>query len=237
MKKSISAFRISGTREGWNYPTFSATFRTENESEAIERAKALAKDESIFTAEKIIVHHVSDKLQNDDYPYGRERATAFFSVEHNAGKGFRNIFQTINPKNGRLNNPKKGTYSPVMLPCTVESNGHFQTCGVDFNGNQAMNEGLIFMSEFFECFEPDQIKDIAAHAVMMSKVGAKAMVIYTGAKWEDLKPLVEESIKTLVSILKTGENKFQEALISVDQIEALKVPDFNPFKVTEYQLV
>jgi len=26
-------------------------------------------------------------------------------------------------------------------------------------------------------------------------------------------------------------------LISVDQIEALKVPDFNPFKVTEYQLV
>jgi len=237
MKKSIIAFRVSGQREGWNYFTFCATFRADTADEAIERAKSIAKDETIFTAEKILVHHVSDKLENDNYPYGRERATAYFSVEHNAGKGFRTVFQTINPKNGRLNNPKKGTYSAVTLPCTESESGHFSSCGTDFNGNEAMNKGLIFMSEFYECFEPEQIKDIAAIAVMWSKAGAQGMVTYTGAKWEDLKPLIEGSIRTLLGIFKTGENKFQEALISVDQIEALKVPDFNPFKVTEYQLV
>lgn len=54
---------------------------------------------------------INQKLSVENYPYGRLRTTAYFSVEFNAKKGFRHVFQTINPKNGQLNKPKYSTYS------------------------------------------------------------------------------------------------------------------------------
>jgi hypothetical protein len=55
-------------------------------------------------------YHTTKKAIVDSYPYGRLRATAFFSLEFKKGKGFRSVFQTINPKNNRLNAPKYSTY-------------------------------------------------------------------------------------------------------------------------------
>ena len=92
----------------------------------------------------------------------------------------------------------------------------------------------MFMADFYELFSTEQIKDIALFVVGMSKVNAKASVIYAGMDWEALKPLVEDLIKNLVHIAKTGENLFMNSFLACAAIEALKKPDFNPFKVTEY---
>lgn len=166
-----------------------------------------------------------------NYPT-RERTTAFFHVEMTK-KGCRSVFQTINPKTGKLNAPKKSTYCPIKLPCTIVQNGHFDVCGhLDFNGDEAINKGLLFMSDFYECFTIEQVKDISLTALAMSKVNAKAQVIYCGTQWEQLKPLVTHSIETLAQIAKTGENLFISASLDVSAIEALKVPDYNPFKIS-----
>lgn len=45
-----------------------------------------------------------------NYPYGFKKTSASFKIEFNAKKGFRSVFQTINPKTNQLNKPKYGIY-------------------------------------------------------------------------------------------------------------------------------
>ena len=47
----------------------------------------------------------------DDYPYGFQLRTQIkYWLEYKAGKGWRFVSQTVNPKTGRSNKPKASTY-------------------------------------------------------------------------------------------------------------------------------
>lgn len=88
-----------------------------------------------------------DSVQTStDYPYGRLRATATFSVEFDTKRGFRSVFQTINPKTGRINNPKKSTYSDFLCMFQDEE-GHFKFRGFDIRGKKDVNDVLLFIKE------------------------------------------------------------------------------------------
>jgi hypothetical protein len=230
---SINAYKISAKIEGesWNY--LGGTFAASNESEAIEKAKNILKikDNHVITTEHIRVYPIGTKLQNDNYPYGRERATAYYSIEYVKNKGCRSVFQTINPKNGRINNPKKSTYYRIILPCEIVSNGHFDSVGyLDFNGSDAINKGLVFMSDFYSCFTKPQIEESALVALAMIKIDMRAQVIYKGSDLESLKPLYEPIIKNLVEITKFHENLFANVLLDLDAIKAASNKDFKAFK-------
>jgi len=67
------------------------------------------------------------EAKSDNYPYGRLRCQAKWWVEDNGKKGMRSCFQTINPKTGRVNAPKKGTYSPVVILVKNPENNHIET--------------------------------------------------------------------------------------------------------------
>ena len=115
-----------------------------------------------------------------------------------------------------------------------DSAGKFDSCGhLQFNGSEDINTGLHFMNDFFELFTEQQIESIAIHLVAMMKVNAKAQIMYCGTDWEQLKPLVDSQIRAAVEIVKTKDNKFLDCLFDVAKIEALKKPNYNPFKVTE----
>lgn len=233
----INAYTVSAKVEGEIWKAKTGTFKASNELEAIEKAKKVLglEEKHIITAEEVRVYPINTKLQNDSYPYGREKCTAFHSVEWVKNKGCRTIFQTINPKTGRLNNPKKSTYYNVILPCEIVSNGHFDSIGyLDFNGSEAINKGLHFMNDFFELFTPEQIEDIALTILGMSKVDFKAQVIYAGSEVETLKPLYEPLIKNLCTIAKEKTNLFLDVLLDVQAIDSAKKPNYNPFKVTSY---
>lgn len=229
------AYTVRAQVTGQNWRTKSTTLTANSEQDAREKAARILRttDAHTLTVEPVTVHSSETRLTSESYPYGSLRCTAFYSVEYNAGKGARTVFQTINPKTGRINAPKKSTYTAVILPMT-DARGHFDSCGyLDFNGSESINTGLQFMSDFHDLFTPEQIKDIATRAVMMSKVNAKAMVIYAGSDWEALKPLIDHSVKILVEIANTGANLWASALLNVDAIEATKKPDFNPFRSSE----
>jgi len=233
--KTINAFKITAKIEGKSWEQRGTTLTESNETEAKEKAvKILSlKPEHIIEITPIEVYESGAKLTTNDYPYGRLRATAFFNVEETKN-GFREVFQTINPKDGRENKPKKSTYYSMILPCK-HNNGHLSFCGhTSFNGTEEINRGLYFLNDFFELFTIEQIKNISITIVAMMKINAKAQMIYCGTEWEQLKPLVEEQIKTAVEIAKTGENKFLKCLIDYAKVEELKKPDFQPFKVTSY---
>jgi len=60
----------------------------------------------------------------DDYPYGaRLRCQIRYWIESGKDGRQRFVSQTCNPKTGKWNNPKKSTYSEVMV-MTIDSRGH-----------------------------------------------------------------------------------------------------------------
>jgi len=233
--KSLEAFKVRATIANESWSTRGTVLTANNEAEAAEKAKQVLnlKAEHVLEIEKVRVFESNAKLETNDYPYGRLRATAFFSVEYNK-KGARTVFQTICPKSGRLNKPKHSTYYRAILPMQL-SNGHFDYCGyLDFNGTEEMNKGIQFMADFYELFTADEIKNISLDMLAMSKLNAKAMVVYAGSNWEDLKPLIDASVRTLNDIVGSGENLFQSCLLDVKAIEATKKPDYQPFRVVQY---
>lgn len=175
----------------------------------------------------------TEKAETNNYPYGYLRTTAFFSLEFKPKKGFRSMFQTINPKTGKLNKPKSGTYSPLMLMVEKE-NGHFSYIHGDFNGAEAINRDSRIVFEHFDLFTPEEIEYFYLHIIVMLKVEAQAIVTYCGADFEKVKPILTPIIKIACEGAKTKANLFDQIKIDIEALNACKVPDFNPFRVTRY---
>lgn len=175
----------------------------------------------------------TETQQVNNYPYGSLKCTAYFGLEFQSKKGFRTTFQTINAKTGRLNNPKKSTYSPVIAMYQEEATGHIKYRHFSFNGIQQFNAGCKFMADNFDLFTPEQISDIYAHVIMMVKMEMQALAIYCGADKTKVLELLTPVLKQVLAAFKAGVNDFENISFDEAAINALKVPDFNPFTVTE----
>ena len=178
----------------------------------------------------------TEKTSVDNYPYGRLKATAFFSTEWRKGKGFRTVFQTINPKTGRVNNPKKGTYSPIIAMYKAE-NGHIKYTHYSFYDDEAKQKAIIFMSANFNLFTEAEIKDIAAYMLLMLKVDIKAKHTYCNSDVDKLLPLYDKAIEVTIEIFKTGKNLFNEITIDFDAVNALEEKNYNPFITTHLKVM
>ena len=171
----------------------------------------------------------TEVVTNDNYPYGRLRCTKTWALEWKQGKGFRLVEQTINPKNGVTNAPKKSTYYPVLL--LTDTNGFIETAHCpNFNGEKEMNEGAKFMHEHFDCFTPEQVEDIYIHALAMMKVNAYAICQYRGVEPDALKKVIQPAIDALVKGIKSKgtENTWADVKLDKEAIEALGKKDYSP---------
>jgi hypothetical protein len=95
----------------------------------------------------------------------------------------------------------------------------------------------LFLSEHYNLFTPDQIKDISKTLYNIVLADFQACVIYCGADPEKLKPFYVDPLSVLKSIFSSGENNFHKFSIDLESIENLKIKDFNPFKVTQYTTI
>ena len=94
--------------------------------------------------------HVSRETayQVSSYPYGRLRCKIWFWLEYGGdNKGWRFCSQTENPKNGRLNAPKKGTYSKFAMNMYLDENDHVQVKAV--NEYSSAQEVYDFVKAFY----------------------------------------------------------------------------------------
>lgn len=167
----------------------------------------------------------------DNYPYGSLKCKITWSLDFNSRHGFRVVTQTINPKNGRANNPKRGTYSALAV-LTKDEKGFISSRHFSFNGGKELIDGITFVSENYELFTPAQITYLYATIYQMMKVHIIAMVQYTGAKQEAIMAILKEPMTAAVRGFKNGGNTFTECLFDNNALEALKVPDYNPWKTT-----
>ena len=177
------------------------------------------------------------KLVSENYPYGYTlRTTKYDWLEFKKGKGFRHVSQTINPKTGRLNAPKAGTYYELIV-LRQDENNHVKSFHAGFNGDEQINNTCKFISANFELFTPEQINYFYSQLVLHLIASIKAQVIYCGSNFEDLKPLFNPCIEIAKQGLKEGGNLFANIVLDIDTINSKKVPDFNPFVVTERVLL
>lgn len=177
----------------------------------------------------------SEKIQVDGYPYGRLRTTVWYWVEFKKGFGFRSMFQSKDPKTGRINKPKAGTYYPAMVMKKDSETGHVRSHTVGFNGDEEMTAGLAFMAEHFDLFTTEQIHDIFATVVTMHRVSMKANVVYCGVTDTDaLIAVFDPAVKAALHGFRTGENVFAQCLPDYAAVKALTNPDYNPFTVRHY---
>ena len=97
----------------------------------------------------------------DDYPYGfRMRTKIRYWVESKNRKGDRICRQTLNPKTGRWNKPKKSTYSGVIVMC-LNDDGHVKTIGLPSRG-WATTEGI---ENFLESIGDYELNDLQKNEI------------------------------------------------------------------------
>lgn len=182
--------------------------------------------------------HTSTVKTIENYPYGfKLRTTKKDSVEFKPGSGFRYVEQTINPKTGRENKPKKSTYNTIGLLFEDPSTGYISFYAINPNSAESVLDACLFLSDHYNLFTQDQIKDIAKTLYNIVLADFQACVVYCGADPEKLKRFYVDPLSVLKSIFSSGENDFHKFLVNMEGIENLKIKDFNPFKVTQYTTI
>lgn len=147
---------------------------------------------------KLEFKNTDQKVITENYPYGFKVKTRKVNwIEFSPKKGFRHVSQTIDPKTGRLNNPKKSIYYTLGI-LGVDENNHtkFWTCG--FNGEKEMKISYNHLYFEFDKYTAPQMEYLYMEALLYIKVHAKALIMYTGAEWDNIRPLIDEAVKTLV---------------------------------------
>lgn len=171
----------------------------------------------------------AERVRVENYPYSFTlRTTLTDSVEFNPKKGYRHVTQTVNPKTGRDNNPKRGVYYPLLVRYYNED-GHIKSKAFDFNGDEEINKGLLFLADNFDLFTSLEVKYLYQFIYSMGIVDMKATAIYGGSNIDDLKPLYADFFKAGKQGMQTGENLFRDMLLNSEAIEATKPKDYNPF--------
>jgi hypothetical protein len=182
----------------------------------------------------------TDKLISENYPYGfRLKTTKTDYLEFSNKHGFRHCSVTVNPKTGRLNNPKKSTYYDIMLLGTDETTGYTKSLVMDFYAHADYDKIIAFFSDpvNFNLFTSEQIEYIYGKMFLHVKADIYAQIQYCGSKFEDLKPLFSEQLNIIVKGIKEHgvNNYFSQIKFDWDKIDSFKVEGYQPFKVTHYR--
>jgi len=181
----------------------------------------------------------NEAVKVENYPYGFSlKTTLTDTMEFNPKKGYRRVTQTVNPKNGRVNKPKKSTYYAFLIRYYDENNHIKSTNIANFDYSlEGFNKFAKWAEENFELLTSEEVEYLYMQLLVFSKVDMVATVNYKGAKTEDLIPLYDAVVKTLVQGIKSKgtENLFSAISIDKDKILAVCPANYEPFKVITYK--
>lgn len=93
----------------------------------------------------------------NNYPYGRLRTDMAYWIEKGKN-GFRLCRQSLNPKTGQWNKPKKSTYSQFLLLAQNPENGHVSSIG--FSRYSEVKRVKEFLEKYRSQLSHEQVKEI-----------------------------------------------------------------------------
>lgn len=176
--------------------------------------------------------NTGERAVKNDYPYGRLRTTVTFGLDFNPKHGFRTTFQSINPKNLRINAVKTSTYSDLTLMYLEPGTGHVKYDSWDLNGEDAINSVAKVAGVNFDKFTIEQTQWLYGRTLVALKATAQAMVTYCGANVEEVLNVLRPAMAAAVNGYKTGENVWDKIAVDVEALNKCRVPGYQPFKVT-----
>ncbi len=99
----------------------------------------------------------------EDYPYGyRLRTTIRYWIETKKGFGQRFMSQTVNPKTGRWNKPKNGTYCDIQV-LVKDDQGHVSSQGLHSGrGQEAIDAFRALAGEYMDKYQVEAMKYLEA---------------------------------------------------------------------------
>lgn len=187
----------------------------------------------------MIFNKTTDTLTSDNYPYGFSlRTTKTDWLDFDPKRGFRHCSQTVDPRNGRLNAPKKATYNDIMVIGRSEENNHVVVSSMSFYDKNDVDNIVKFFAddEHFNLFTAEQIEYIYLRFISYIKISIMSQIQYCGGKKEDLITLYDNQLKLLVEGAKSKGtlNVFKSLSFDWDKIDSCKEEGYQPFKVTSY---
>ena len=179
-------------------------------------------------------HTTTAQVAVENYPYGYKlKTTLTHSLEFKSGKGFRHVTQTVNPKTGRLNNPKRGIYYPLMLLATDSETNYTRSYALNPNSAETVNTAAEFMRDKYSLFQHREIVHAANYLIKILKADAYARAVYCGSVTGEILPYYAKAVETLYNIASTGSNYFDKVHVDTFALDALKVPNFQPFTAVQ----
>ena len=145
--------------------------------------------------------NVNEKYTVDNYPYGYLKCKATFGVEFKKNKGFRSEFQTINPKTGRTNLVKNGTYKDFMCLLLDHENGHYKWSGMSMHSLEDVNKLFKYIITNFDVLM--LTTEMHHHIIRSAVVAIMADNAYTFVedKQKYLNTYFKENMQKLTSML------------------------------------
>lgn len=192
----------------------------------------------------------SEKIEVKDYPYGfKLRTTLYDYMEFNPKKGYRHVTQTINPKNGKLNAPKKSTYYEFMLRYLNED-GHIKCISINFNRSfEDMNNVAKDVVNVWHLLDEVEKQYCIDTFRAFAKISAIASIQYAGTdqtvivnelkkltnylnEFANIKTKKVKGVEKKVIVSYNVDNNILENLpqIDLDAIKQSTPENYNPFK-------
>lgn len=154
------------------------------------------------------------KIEVKNYPYGfKLRCTLFDYLEFDPKKGFRHCTQTIDPRNGRQNKPKKSVYYRILLRY-YNNDGHIKTVAFNLESFRNINDAVQVINENFEMFPENQILYIYSELIKMTNANLRGGVPYAH---------VHTFLEKLNQGWRTAENVLNGLSIDLTAIEQSKI--------------
>lgn len=161
----------------------------------------------LFLQKDYHVFKPGETAEVDNYPYGRDRTTKYFTLDFDKKKGFRSSETTINPKTGKLNKPHKSTYSQIRimyLSHNEDSDGHIKYFGYSLDSLENVSKvfEMLSVGKLFDCFTKEQLQYIGANALLSARYEASWAARVCPDKVEYIKEVMSDCIEGLVNFYK-----------------------------------
>ena len=181
----------------------------------------------------------TEKVTVENYPYGfRLKTTLYDEMEFSPKKGFRHVTTTINPKNGRLNKPKKSTYDMgYSIRFRNAETGYIEIVAFhSFSGLKAMQDAVNLFKECLDFITPEEKAYIVVQFYKQLVVDMKASVIYCGIEVDTIKELFADIIEIVNTDIKNKTFNLidYDYLALHDKVEGVKVEGFSPFRTVRH---
>ena len=108
-----------------------------------------------------------------DYPYGFNRRTQIRYYIETTKRGQRFVSQTLNPKSGNWNKPKKSTYSRMLFIGLEPETGHVKQLSISGHTPEWDLKAIAALNSIFSKFQQSQATAITAMHKVMDKVEFK----------------------------------------------------------------